>query len=184
MIRNVAIALAAIIVIGAGFVTTFAMWHKADSAKAFALGVPFTEFNMKTAHALERGCNACHGDHLVDAVNRLLTGRAKPKLHGIFRTSYGIPMRVEDCLPCHNTKTRLAFAGSIHSLHLHSAGFANMGGSCDSCHGTTLRGKHVLWDDNNRYNIMNGVRYNRTPAFTKATADDLVRDLKKQAKAD
>ena len=34
MIRNVAIALAAIIVIGAGFVTTFAMWHKADSAKA------------------------------------------------------------------------------------------------------------------------------------------------------
>jgi hypothetical protein len=184
MIRNALLALAAIVIIGAGFVITFFMWHQADRAKAFALGVPYTEFNMKTAHALERGCNACHGDHLADAVNRLLVGRETPERHGIFAASYGIPMRVEDCLPCHNTKTTLAFAGSIHSLHLHSAGFANMGGSCDSCHGTTLRGQHVLWDDSNRYNIMNGVKYNRTPEFTKTTADDLVRDLKKEAKAE
>lgn len=183
MIRNVVLALAAIVVVGAGFVITFAMWRQADSAKAFSLGVPFTEFNMKTAHALERGCNACHGDHLVDAVNRLLTGREHPKLHGIFRNGYGIAMRVEDCMPCHSTKTGLSFAGSIHSLHLQSAGFNNMGGSCDSCHGTTLRGKHVLWDDENRYNIMNDVKYNRTPEFSKTTAEDLVHDLAKEAKA-
>ncbi len=73
-----------------------------------------------------------------------MVGRDKPKLHGIFATSYDIPMRVEDCLICHNTRTTLAFAGSIHSLHLHSAGFNNMGGSCDSCHATTLHGKLVL----------------------------------------
>ena len=70
--------------------------------------------------------------------NRLVVGRAKPELHGIFVTSYDIPMRVEDCLICHNTRTSLAFAGSIHSLHMHSASFTNMGGSCDSCHATTL----------------------------------------------
>jgi hypothetical protein len=184
MIRNLALALAAIVIIGAGFVIIFAMWHRADSAKAFALGVPFTEFNMKTAHALERGCNACHGDHLAADVNRLIVGREKPVHHGIFATSYGIPMRVEDCMPCHSNKTHQAFAGSIHSLHLHSAGFANMGGSCDSCHGTTLRGKWVLWDDQNRYNIINGVKYDRTPEFTKTTADDAVRDLAKEAKAE
>jgi len=184
MIRNLALALAAIVIIGAGFVVTFAMWHQVDRAKAFSMGIPHTDFNMKTAHAMDRGCNACHGDHLAEDVNRLLTARAKPKLHGIFRTSYSIPMRVEDCLICHNTKTKLAFAGSIHSLHLHSAGFANMGGNCDSCHGTTLRGKHVLWDDENRYNIMNGVKYNRTPEFNQTTAGDLARDLAKEAKAE
>ena len=86
-------------------------------------------------------------------------------------------------MPCHSTKTTLSFAGSIHSVHLHSAGFNNMGGNCDSCHGTTLRGKQVLWDDVNRYNIINGIKYNRTPEFTKTTADDLIRDLKKEAKA-
>ncbi|HZD89571.1 MAG TPA: hypothetical protein VE224_05690 [Pseudolabrys sp.] len=184
MIRNLVLALAAIVVIGAGFVITFAMWHKTDRAKAFAMGVPYTGFNMKTAHALERGCNACHGDHLAEAVNRFMTARAKPQLHGIFRAGYGIPMRVEDCMPCHNSKTGAAFAGSIHAVHLHSAGFANMGGTCDSCHGTTLRGQHVLWDDQNRYNIMNGVTYDRTPAFTQSTAGSLVRAPKTQARAE
>jgi len=184
MIRNVLLALGAIAVIGAGFVITFTMWHSADSAKAFALGVPLTEFNTKTAHALERGCNACHGEHLADAVNRLVVGRDTPKLHGIFAPSYGIPMRVEDCLTCHNIKVALAFAGSIHSLHLHSAGFSNMGGNCDSCHGTTLRGHHVLWDDESRYDILNGIKYNPTPEFTKTTAGDPIREIEKEAKAE
>ena len=88
-----------------------------DEARAFALGVPYTNFNWKTAHAQERGCNACHADHLAEDTNRLVVGRDKPELHGIFVTSYGVPMRVEDCLICHNTRTSLSFAGSIHSLH-------------------------------------------------------------------
>jgi mono/diheme cytochrome c family protein len=185
MIRNLALALAAIVIIGAGFVITFFMWNQADGAKAFSMGVPLTEFNMKTAHALERGCNACHGDKLEAAVNRLLTAREtpKPKLHGIFRAGYDVPMRVEDCMPCHNIKSTLAFAGSIHSLHLHSAGFNNMGGTCDSCHGTTLRGKRMLWDDENRYQVLNGIKYNRTPEFSRTTAGDPVRELEKAAKA-
>ena len=107
MMRNALLALGAIIVIGAGFAITFAVWHRMDQARAFELGIPYTNFNFKTAHAQERGCNACHADHLAADVNRLVVGRDKPELHGIFATSYDIPMRVEDCLICHNTKTSL-----------------------------------------------------------------------------
>jgi len=182
--RNALIALAAIVVIGAGFAVTFAVWNRMEHARAAALGVPDTEFNVKTAHALERGCNACHADHLAADVNRLIVGRAKPVLHGIFATSYDIAMRVEDCLICHNTHTTLAFAGSIHSLHLHSASFKNMGGSCDSCHGTLLNGKFVLYDDETRYSILNGVKFNRTPAFAQPSSKAIMRELQKAAQAE
>jgi len=143
-IYTMLLVLGAIIVVGAGFALTFELWRGMDRARAQALGVPVTEFNLKTAHALERGCNACHAGHLAADVNKLVVGRERPVLHGIFATSYDIPMRAEDCLICHNSRTSLAFAGSIHSLHLHSAGFVNMGGNCDSCHGTLLNGKFVL----------------------------------------
>ena len=183
MIRNALLALGAIIVVAAGFVLTFTVWHRMDQRRAAELGIPYTTFNFKTAHAQERGCNACHADHLAADTNRLVVGRDKPELHGIFATSYNIPMRVEDCLICHNTKTSLAFAGSIHSLHLHSAGFANMGGNCDSCHGTLLNGKFVLYDDQSRYQILNGINYKRTPAFSQPTSA-LMRGLEQAAKAD
>jgi hypothetical protein len=183
MIRNALLAAGAIVVIVVGFLITFAVWRNTDQARARALGVPYTNFNWKTAHAQERGCNACHADHLAQDTNRLVVGREKPELHGIFATSYGIPMRVEDCLICHNTRTTLAFAGSIHSLHLHSAAFVNMGGSCDSCHGTLLNGKFVLYDDETRYQILNGVKYIRTPAFTQPT-NAMIRNLERAAKAD
>jgi hypothetical protein len=182
MIRNALIALGAIVVIAAGFLITFGAWRHMDQARALVLGVPYSNFNFKTAHAQERGCNACHADHLAEDVNRLVVGREKPELHGIFATSYGIPMRVEDCLICHNNRTTLAFAGSIHSLHLHSAAFTNMGGSCDSCHGTLLNGKFVLYDDETRYQILNGVKYNRTPTFTQSSSE-LLRNLERAAKA-
>ena len=107
MIRNALLALGAIIVIGAGFVITFTVWRHMDQTRAAELGIPYTTFNFKTAHAQERGCNACHADHLAADTNRLVVGRDKPELHGIFATSYNIPMRVEDCLICHNTKTSL-----------------------------------------------------------------------------
>jgi hypothetical protein len=184
MMRNALLALGAIIAIGAGFVGTFAMWRQMDAARAFTLGVPNTSFNLKTAHARERGCNACHADHLAQDTNRLVVGRAEPELHGIFVTSYGIPMRAEDCLICHNTRTSLAFAGSIHSLHLHSASFNNMGGSCDSCHATTLQGKFVLYTDETRYDILNGVKYNPTPAFSQSSGANMIRALEQAAKAD
>ena len=184
MIRNAVLALGAIIVIGAGFVATFAMWRHMDEARAFALGVPYTNFNWKTAHAQERGCNACHADHLAADTNRLTVGRDKPELHGIFATSYGIGMRVEDCLICHNTRTGASFAGSIHSLHMHSAAFTNMGGNCDSCHATTLQGKFVLYSDETRYDILNGVKYNPTPAFIPQSGAADIRALEQTAKAD
>ncbi|HVZ52409.1 MAG TPA: hypothetical protein VG986_10610 [Pseudolabrys sp.] len=184
MIRNALLVLAAIVVILAGFAATFFAWNAMDKSRAFALGVPYTNFNWKTAHAQERGCNACHGDHLAADTNRLVVGRDKPEMHGIFKTSYDIAMRVEDCLICHNTKTSLAFAGSIHSLHMHSAAFANMGGSCDSCHATLLNGKFVLYSDETRYDVLNGVKYNPTPVFTQQSGASMLRDLQQAAKAE
>jgi hypothetical protein len=184
MIRNAALALSAIVVVAAGFVVTFTMWRHMDEARARALGIPYTTFNWKTAHAQERGCNACHGDHLAEDVNRLIVARDTVKLHGIFRTSYDIPMRVEDCLICHNTRTTVAFAGSIHSLHSNSAAFTNMGGNCDSCHATTLRGKHVLYDDRSRYQFLNGIKYNQTPAFSQSSSANTSREHEKAAKVD
>lgn len=183
MIRNALLAVGAVVVIVAGFLITFAVWRNTDQARAVALGIPYTEFNFKTAHAQERGCNACHGDHLAEDVSRMIIARKSPIRHGIFVTSYGIAMRVEDCLICHNTKSGLAFAGSIHSKHLHAAGFINMGGTCDSCHGTLLNGKFVLYSDETRYQILNGVKYNRTPAFTQSSSA-LRRDREQAAKAD
>jgi hypothetical protein len=184
MIRNALLALAAIVVIAAGFVTAFTLWQHLDTARARALGIPYTDFNWKTAHAQERGCNACHADHLAEDVNRLAVARERVKLHGIFKTSYDIPMRVEDCLICHNTKTSLAFAGSIHSLHLNAAAFSNMGGNCYSCHANLLNGKFVLYDDASRYRVLNGIKYNPTPAFTQTTGENTIRNLEKAAKAE
>ena len=183
MIRNVLLALAAIVVIGAGFVVTFSMWRQHGRAAAFALGVPYTNFNLKTAHAQERGCNACHADHLAADVNRLVVGRDKPELHGIFATSYDIPMRVEDCLICHK-RAQLGFAGSIHSLHLHSASFTNMGGNCDSCHGTTLDGKYVLYSDENSLRHPERREIQPDAGVHAAVERTIIRDLENAAKAD
>jgi hypothetical protein len=178
MIRNALIAVAAIVVIGAGFAGTFAMWHHMDEARAFALGVPNTNFNKNTANAQSRGCNACHGDHLAADVSRLVVPRAKPELHGIFATSYDIPMRVEDCGICHG----VSFAGNMHSRHLHAASFTNMGGNCDSCH-AMINGKLVLYDDESRYDVLNGVKFNPTPAFSQSTSATMIRDLEIHAAA-
>jgi hypothetical protein len=133
-----------------------------DQNTAFKLGVPYTTFNTRTAHGLERGCNACHGDHLADAVNNLIVPRSAPELHGNFSTSYGIPMRVEDCLICHGK----AFAGDMHSVHLHSKAFVALQGSCDSCH-AMQNGQFVLYDDESRYKVLNGIsRSSPTPPFS------------------
>ncbi len=167
MIRNASLALASIVLVGAAFLGAFLMWNHQTAGRAAALGVPYTEFNIRTAHGLERGCNACHGGQLAAAVNRLAVPRERPARHGIFETSYGIPMRVEDCLICHGK----AFAVDIHSLHLHAAAFVNMGGNCDSCH-ATIDGQFVLYDDEARYNVLNGVKTLPTPEFAQPSADN------------
>ena len=176
MIRNALLVVAAIVVVGAGFVTAFAMWNRQNEARAAALGVPYTAFNMKTAHGLDRGCNACHADHLAADVSRLVVARDRPELHGIFKTSYDIPMRIEDCRICHGN----SIAGSIHSLHHFSTAFVNMGGNCDSCH-ATVDGKFVLYDDQVRYYVLNGVTRIPTPAFSKPAADEMTRYLQQLA---
>jgi hypothetical protein len=163
--KLLALAIVSAVTIGIG-VAIAAPKHanKTDEEQAAALGVPYTDFNLKTAHGLQRGCNACHGDHLAEDVGTLVVPRPAPapELHGIFKTSYGIPMRVEDCLICHGN----AFAGDMHSLHLHSAGFASLQGGCDSCHGMQ-NGKFVLYDDETRYSILNGVKKSPpTPPFS------------------
>lgn len=159
-----ALVIAGVIVIatGLGFSATYSKSRKANEERAVALGIPYTTFNWQTAHAQQRGCDACHGDHLAADVSKLITRREK--LHGLFTTSYGIPMRVEDCLPCHGG----SFAGPIHSRHLFSPAFKKLDGNCMSCH-AMVKGRFVLYDDETRYDVVNGVRYAPTPTFKKSS---------------
>lgn len=137
-----------------------------DQARAEALGVPYTPYNWQVAHVQDRGCNACHGGNLAAIVSQVHVPRSKMPIHGKFATSYNIPMRVEDCLPCHANNKRLAFADAIHSIHLFSAPFTTMHGNCASCH-AVVKGRFLLYDDETRYDIMSGIQHSPTPAFTK-----------------
>jgi len=172
--RTALLILGSVVVIGVAFGLVFVLWHQQDAARAVALGIPHTDFNWQTAHGQDRGCVACHGTHLAADVSQLLVARPKPVLHGIFATSYDIPMRVEDCLLCHGAKSTLPFAESIHSLHLQSLAFVNMGGNCESCH-ATVKGKFELYDDESRYDVLNGVDKSPTPAFSAATTSAITR---------
>jgi Outer membrane cytochrome MtrC/MtrF-like, domains II/IV len=181
MTRSVRLALAATLaatsIVGAGFLITFATGQQTDleteqqqkdEARALALGFPKTSFNLKTVRAQQRGCNACHGDYLAEATSNLEVRRSHPELHGIFVAGYDVAMTVEDCMICHRKdKPRNGiFAGTIHSSHLHSKSFTNMGGNCDSCHAIDLKGEWVLYDNQSRYGLMNGIKSTPTPEFS------------------
>lgn len=164
VMRATLLSLGSIVLVGLGCWSAFAASPEQDQARAVSLGVPYTTYNWQTAHAQDRGCNACHGDHLAADVSQLAVPRREPGQHGIFVTS--APMRVEDCLPCHGAESEMPFAASIHSLHLHSATFTAMAGNCDTCHVITAR-KFRLYDDESRYDVMNGVKDIPTPAFSR-----------------
>ncbi len=162
--RNRLLAVAATVVIGVGSVVVLGAaraddTRAQDQARAVELGVPYTDFNFNTAHAQFRGCNACHAD-LAPVVSDLTVARLNPDKHGIFFSGYA-PMRVEDCLICHGA----TFAEPIHSLHLLSTSFAQMGGNCETCH-AMVGGKFVLYDDETRYSVLNGVNHDPTPPFS------------------
>jgi hypothetical protein len=176
MVRNKLAALGAFVVLVSNFIAGSAAGQEADKARAFALGIPYTSFNWKTVHAQDRGCNACHADHLVEDINRTTVGQEKPELHGILAAGYGIPLRLEECQACHaNLKTGCCgakfFADSVHSLHMNAMSFVRMGGNCNSCHAITRDGKFVLYNDQIRYDLINGIKKNPTPAFSPAKAE-------------
>jgi hypothetical protein len=154
-------------VVSASFLATAVSQDKADEDRAFALGVPYTSYNWKMAHANQRGCNACHADQLAETVSNMTVRRAKPPLHGIFVIGQGIAFRVEDCQICHTKEDEVStapeYADTIHSVHLFSSGFTGMGGSCESCHVSSSDFK--LYDDNTRYNLLNGITLIPTPEF-------------------
>jgi hypothetical protein len=158
-------ALLSILMIGCGACSAVAASPEQDQARAAAMAFPYTTYNWQVIHAQDRGCSACHADHLAADVSALAVRRLKPDHHGIFVVS--VPMRVEDCLPCHGPGgSKPPFAPVIHALHLHSAAFTGMGGNCDTCHVIT-NGKFLLYDDETRYGIMNGVEQIPTPAFSR-----------------
>ena len=154
---------AGVILVAVVFCGAFYAWHQETATQAQRIGVPPTAYNLMVVHANVRGCAACHSDLAAD-VDALVVGRSVPVLHGTFTTSYGIPMRVEDCMPCHGPSTPLPFASDIHSIHMGSPAFANMGGTCDSCH-ATVNDKFVLYDDETRFSLMNGITETPTPPF-------------------
>jgi Cytochrome c7 and related cytochrome c len=168
MIRNVLLVSGAIVVVGASFLVTFARSQdKTDEDRAFVLGVPYTSFNWKTVGAQHRGCNACHGNNLAETTNNTTVRRARPELHGIFVVGHDIPLRVEDCQICHSKKKGFPaipkYANTIHSIHLNSSGFNSMRGNCESCH--VSASNFELYDDNTRYEILNGITSIATPEF-------------------
>jgi hypothetical protein len=82
MMRRALLGLATIGAVSVGVVLALAQPKQAattDEDRAFKLGVPYTTFNMRTAHGLERGCNACHGDNLADVVGMLAVPRPAPE---------------------------------------------------------------------------------------------------------
>jgi len=158
-LRSALFILIGLLVLGVGSV---AVSQQGQPSRASAMGFPDTPYNRNTAHAQDRGCDACHADHLAADVSRLYVPRGQPEQHGIFVTSYDIPMRVEDCLPCHAG----SFGAAIHASHLHSAGFISLRGGCDSCH-VLSNGKFVLYDDETRYQVLNGVTRIPTPDFSR-----------------
>lgn len=168
MIRKALPILGAIIVVSAGFFATLAMSQdQNDAARALTLGVPYSTFNWKSVHVQDRGCNACHGNYLAETTNNTVVRRARPPLHGIFVIGHDIPLRVEDCQICHTKKkgfpTIPKYANTIHSVHLYSSGFTSMRGSCESCH--VSASNFDLYDDNTRYDLLNGITLIPTPEF-------------------
>lgn len=130
---------------------------------------PPTEFNEKVVRAAKRGCNACHSD-LADSVKRLPQQLIyRDKGHPIIAGSYDIPLRVEDCLPCHAQESFLPFAPFIHAAHLGSKAFqaVSQGQGCLSCHvmGAPRREPIELYDDETAYELMNGIVKEPTPSF-------------------
>jgi hypothetical protein len=47
-----------------------------------------------------------------------------------------------------------------------------------------VNGKTVLYDDQSRYDVVNGVKYNPTPPFTPQSSENLRKGLESVAKAD
>ncbi|MDA8064115.1 MAG: hypothetical protein M0031_01235 [Thermaerobacter sp.] len=157
-----------LILVAALFAGVFFLWHTQQTDRAaLTLGVPPTTFNLQVVHAGERGCRSCHGNHLTQVLRRLpkhglLSGYPG---HPTFKMGRKIPLRVEDCLSCH-AQGPLAFANYIHAIHLDSPAFRDMGGSCDSCH-VVQGGKFLLYDDETKYGLMNGIVTVPTPSFGK-----------------
>jgi hypothetical protein len=87
--------------------------------------------------------------------------RAKSGLHGIFVTSYGIPNARGGLSDLSRKLIRWQHPFAALARRL----VTKIGGNCDSCQ-AMINGKSVLYDDEFRYDVLNGVKHNPTPPFS------------------
>lgn len=111
-------------------------------------------YNVAVLKAEERGCNACHD--LSDALEMLPLSH--PRLNNMYIND---ELSVEMCIVCH---TFLGYYGvdlaeSMHSLHMLSDSFKEIGGDCLSCHNIdNTTGEFQVWD-RVKYDLFHGVTY-------------------------
>lgn len=106
----------------------------------------------------ERGCLSCH-DTLEDAMMNQNT------YHRLIIMGYPVEQGVQNCLMCHDTWQPQAtkLKDTIHQIHMGTATFEAMGGSCMSCHAIDDDGEFVLWDY---------VKYDQYKGFNLVSAED------------
>ena len=115
-------------------------------------------YNTYWLKAEERGCLSCH-DTLEDAMMNQNT------YHRLIIMGYPVEQGVQNCLMCHDTWQPQAtkLKDTIHQIHMGTATFDAMGGSCMSCHASDDEGDFVLWDY---------VKYDQYKGFTLLSAEE------------
>lgn len=104
-------------------------------------------YNTYFLNAQNRGCTACH----------TLQWAMKQINHCIYEGSYPTDtMSYQTCIGCHSeTYSGMNLMQPIHTTHLRSEAFDNMGGTCESCHYITYDGEFQRWDMV-KYDVMAG----------------------------
>ena len=104
-------------------------------------------YNTYFLNAENRGCTACH----------TLQWAMKQINHCIYDGAYPTDkMNYQTCVGCHSaTYSGMGLQQPIHTTHLRSTAFNNMGGSCESCHYIDENGTYHRWDFV-KYDVMYG----------------------------
>ncbi len=100
-----------------------------------------------------RGCNECHV--LEDVITQMDT------FHGVMYMKYENKLTLGTCVACHSFYPT-PLRDSVHSIHMGSAAFQSMSGSCQSCHYIDGDGNYLRWDT---------VKYDHLQGITNIAAD-------------
>lgn len=104
-------------------------------------------WNTKGLDAEHRGCAACHD--ITEMIQQM------DITHPELKNPYNVDETIDFCFMCHYAA--LNIGDSMHTIHMNSKAFQQMGGSCNSCHYIdTNSGEMELWD-HVKYDVMMGI---------------------------